>query len=300
MIKMDYSNHHIGPVNDGIPIIGTFEYEGELTMGEPQRPPEQQINGHAYKQWVESYEAKYQPALNNLQSKITYVSYEVFHEALTRAYQQFDGKVNDYIALVEPGKSQKWVTELVMQQGLNAKAYLCVGEEGAARLDYSLKQMEKNRDIPNYVIVDDGSYSGNQMANNISRADEIILKNTGVKPTFHVIIPYITQTALAKLEGLRKSNVKIQIYHAVIMKTISEEIKSNDLSKIKDVFWKGMDQNALAERPNTAALHWFAHKVPNQMSFPDVLAKGTVTHPKPKTSGDPVPFIPEFTPPYKS
>ncbi|MBS4163679.1 Uncharacterized protein PRO82_000982 [Candidatus Protochlamydia amoebophila] len=299
---MDYSNHHVGPVNDGIPITGTYPYEGELTMGEPQQPPEQQIDGHAYKQWVESYEAKYQPVLNNLQSKITYVSYEVFHEALTRAYQQFDGKVADYIALVEPEKSQKWVTELVMKQGFDAKAYLCVGENGADRLEYSLGQMKGNKDVRDYVIVDDGSYSGNQMANNISSANRIIQKKTEVKqPTFHVIIPYITQTALNKLKELQKDKgIKLEIYHAVIMKTISEEIKSSDLNKIKDVFWKGMDQNAQAQRPNTAALHWFAHKVPNQMSFPDVLAKGTVTHPKSKTSGDPVPFIPEFTPPYKS
>ncbi|WP_075882971.1 phosphoribosyltransferase-like protein [Candidatus Protochlamydia sp. W-9] len=299
---MDYSNHHIGPVNDGIPIIGTYPFEGELTMGEPQRSPEKQIDGHAYKQWVESYEAKYQPALNNLQNKITYVSYEVFHEALTRAYQQFDGKVADYIALVEPEKSQKWVTELVMKQGFDAKAYLCVGEEGAARLEYSLDQMEGNKNVRDYVIVDDGSYSGNQMANNISSANRIIQKKTEVEqPTFHVIIPYITQTALNKLKELQKDKgIKLEIYHAVIMKTISEEIRPQDLSKIKDIFWKGMDQNAQAQRPTTAALHWFAHKVPNQMSFPDVLAKGTVTHPKPKTSGDPVPFIPEFTPPYKS
>jgi hypothetical protein len=300
--------------NQGIPIIGLYGYESPTQsemQPQPNIPNDKALDGQKYDEWVQKFSPQFQPALKDLKDKIQYVSFQVFADTLTAAFQNFRKKeIDGYIAFIEPEKSQKWATELLMRVGLQAQAYLCLGEEGANRLKDSFDQFSKNyydqyqhlisQKMTNYVIVDDGAYSGNQMANNISQANAIIKEKTGQDPTFHVIVPYITKTALEKLGELQKKQINIHVYHITIMPTISEAVPSKHLQTIKDVFWKGMDQKAQTQRPTMAALHWFAHKVPNQMSFPDVLAQGTVTHPKNlNANNEEVRFIPKSNPPYK-
>lgn len=284
-------------------IIGVYEAERDSQMGVPKIPvPRLGMNSNLFNQWTAVYQPKYAPALGELREKITHVNYETFRDALEITINDFKEKMPKNfksVGFVQPGKSQKWVTEIAMQMGLKSSVYMCIGEEGANNLEYALEPISrKDKRFKHYVIIDDGSYSGNQMVNNITSANHILRGKFAVEPTFHVLVPYITTVARVKIEKLNRRKIKVNLHTAIEMPSISEAISMKNLKQVAEVLWPKQipkKQQALAQ---TTALHWFDHKVPNSMSFPDVLATGAVTKPR-KEGQENIPFIPTFEPPYK-
>lgn len=130
----------------------------------------------------------------------------------------------------------------------------------------------------NIVIVDDGSFTGNQMANNISGASRILETVYGHKKhEFHVIVPFVTKPAAKKLFSLKQ---KVHLYTSpMAMKSVAEVIPAKYLDRGLKLL--GLHKS----RASSAALTYFSHKIPNSMSFPKALADGG--------------FIPDFPPPYK-
>lgn len=288
-------------------IIGVYDYVDDKVMTAPKAPTSQPaLVGRNFDAWVAAYESTFGAALNELKTKIKHVSYAAFQNSLKTAITKFKTassgvKKFHCVALVQPGKSQKWVTEVAMQKGFKANAYVCLGEEGADNLEYSLRSISpKDKRFKNIVIIDDGSFSGNQMANNISAAHRILKKKFNDEaPQFHVLIPYITKTAKDKIEKLSEKGVKVTLYSAEQMPTVTESVSKSKLSKLLEALWPHLGEEERLARGNSSSLYWFAHKMPNSMSFPDVVATGKVTQPKNEEDADPIAFLPEVVPPYK-
>jgi hypothetical protein len=288
-------------------IVGVYGYVEDNTMGDPKEPIAYKgMNSNQYDLWVNAYKLEFQPALNELKSKIKHISYARFQEALADTvgqFQQVATKSQDFrcVSLVQPGKSQKWVTEVAMTKGFKADAYVCLGEEGANNLDYSLEfySSEDKALFRNVVIIDDGSFSGNQMANNISSAHRLLTKKFDEKSTFHILIPFITQTAYEKISQLSKKGVSVKLYAAEQMPVVNALVDKKRLPKLLEALWPHLGGEERLERGNTTSGYWFDHKMPNSMSFPDVLARGLVTQPKNKDEDKPVAFLPDVQPPYK-
>lgn len=284
-------------------IMGVYDYETDTTMNVPKSPSSHQICNLNYNQWVGAFNEGHRSALKDLKNKIIHVSYPEFQKSLAQTIKTFKGTVPkkfSCVAFVQPNKSQKWVTEIAMTMGLKANAYVCIGEEGANNLEYSLQGVSpKDKRFQNCVIIDDGSYSGNQMANNISGAYRILKTKFAAEPVFHVLIPYATSTAVERINNLRDKGINVNLYWNVLMPSVSESIKPEHLEKSLDVLWPNSPKKDQQKFAGSAALYWFDHKVPNSMSFPDVLARGIVTQPKGAGIED-IPFIPNVLPPYKT
>lgn len=291
-------------------IIGVYDYisDTDKIMGEPLPPVEQEgkeLNDSLYNLWIEAHQDKYRQALRTLKNKITHIPYSTFVESLQKTVSDFNTKRNfRCVCLVQPGKSQKWVSEIARTLDFKARTYLCLGEQGADGLEYSLKTMP-SKDIcylNHVVIIDDGSFSGNQMANNISRANDILRNKFNIDPTFHILIPYVTQTAQRKINNLSQRGVKIELYYSEIMPVIAEVINKKTLPLLMDVLWPGANAEEKNRKANSTALHWFDHNIPNEMSFPQILTEGIVTesvkayHIAENASFR---FLPEVVPPYR-
>lgn len=284
------------------PIIGVYDFEIDASMIDPRVPNLHQMNDDLYDQWVTSNRLEYRKALQELKTKITHVTYKQFGDTLETTVNHFISKLPrnfSCVAFVQPGKSQKWVTEIAIKKGLKASAFVCIGEEGANGLEYSLQGVSpKDKRFQHCVIVDDGSYSGNQMANNISAARQILKTKFAVEPVFHVLIPYITNKAIGRISDLKNKGINVKLYYTVVMPHVSEAISPNNLERAMEVLWPHAIKREQLERASSTALYWFDHKVPNSMSFPDVLAKGKVTQPDTADIQD-MGFIPSVQPPYK-
>lgn len=285
-------------------IIGVYDFVTDNLMGKPKHPdPCQGMNENLYEQWVAANKNEYAKPLAELKTKITHVSYEHFQIVLKETIERFLSTISNksrFVSLVEPGKSQKWVTEIAIQNGLKASAYVCIGEEGANNLEYAVQNISsKDRRFKHYVIVDDGSYSGNQMTNNISTAYRILKEKFADEPIFHVLIPFITKTASTKINNLKTKGIIVNLHSSIEMPTVYEAISEEKRAKVLQILWphqSGSKQDNLAK---STALYWFDHKIPNSMSFPEVLATGIVTQAKEGVDDSPIPFIPPVHPPYK-
>lgn len=286
------------------PIIGTYDSMSDKTMSEPKTPTHYDgLEGTVYDRWITANRTEFTEALTELKSKIQHISYEVFKSALNITIKSFKSGLPrrfPCVALVQPGKSQKWVTEIAMSMGLKASAYACLGEEGANGLDYSLENISsKDRRFHNCIIVDDGSFSGNQMANNISAAHRILKTKFAVEPTFHILIPFITRRAELKINHLKSKGITVNLHSAVKMASVADAMSAKNLGRALEVLWPHQSGTKRLELASSSALYWFDHKIPNSMSFPEVLADGQVTQPKDKDDADNIRFIPSVLPPYK-
>lgn len=284
-------------------IIGAYDHEADTRMTDPLMPKASKgMDGNAYDRWSASYNKRYSKALASLKKKITHVSQQKFETALNETVDQFMScKPEQYVAFVEPGKSQKWVTEVALRNGLEpAAAYVAIGEEGANALAYALSDIEWDDDrFKEYVIIDDASYSGNQMANNISAANRIVRdKFPGAVPVFHVLVPFATETAINKIASLSQKGVDVRIYNADLMPTVAQAIEKTHHKAMQEILWPDMDPKTQAKRMSSTALHWFDHKIPNSMSFPEVLADGRTSN-RSGPFGPRIPFLPHIQPPYK-
>ncbi len=289
---------------NNIQVVGSFDFEDKV-MKKPNHPTNQQgIDPILFNAWVNAHQRCYVNVLQKLKKKIVHITFSDFRTALIKSLNDFlKNRPSKFICLVEPGKSQKWVTELAMVKNLKAEKYVRLGEEGANLLKFSLLKLDYEPAIEsfrNVVILDDGSFSGNQMSNNISAASRIISEFFGIKPQFFVVVPYMTKCARKKIEKLGNKGIKLKIFTNKQMETVAEAFEKEELEKIRKLFWKNLEQKQALEKARTTALFWFDHKIPNSMSFPEVLAKGVVSQQRTKKSAsENVRFIPEIHPPYK-
>jgi len=293
------------------PIIGVYDYVIDKVMDTPKEPDSYEgIDEKNYGLWLNEYLPEYRTTLNQLKDKITHVTHEVFENSLRNCVLKFKeatSHIEDFrcISLVQPNKSQKWVTEVAMTKGFEATKYFFLGEEAANGLDYALGNRppspKRKENFKNVVIIDDGSFSGTQMANNISNANRIIESKVGQAPTFHILIPFITKTAREKINNLSQNGINVTLYSDTEMPLVADCINEEYLPKLVEILWPQHPELKQLERAQSTSLYWFDHKMPNSMSFPEVIAGGHITLPKVrKAQINDIQFLPNVISPYKS
>ncbi|MCI5051948.1 MAG: hypothetical protein MRY21_02275 [Simkaniaceae bacterium] len=273
-------------------IIGV--YPGEAPQVSPEKPlaktramMAERIDG-----WIDTLGADRgsKKLLRKVLSNVEHIDFGAFEARLNYCVHNFLDSIeegSEFLALVEPGKSQTWVTQLARHHGLAPTAAVRMGEKSADSLQYALgvlnassPMVETLKGPSNIVILDDGAFTGKQMSDNIKAANTIFRRIYGARaePHFHVIVPYVTEVARVRIEGLRTEGVKLTLHYSKIMPTLSTLFQSKaDKSLLPGLLGVGK------ERLDSTALTYFDHKIPNSMSFPQVIAgSGLIPdHPEP-------------------
>lgn len=237
--------------------------------------------------WINSHSTPYQQALRELIENVEFICAEQFQKQLNRSIESFkiqlsERSVKDYTLLVEPKKSNQWVAELAYSR-LPKPCYLSrLGIKNAAEFRNELSTqsgLQKNIDVipKNIVLFDDGSFSGTQITEHVTAIFNELKQNYKIDnskmPHIYVVIPYMTQYALKRLQGeVDKLHLGDHLHVAehIQMRTV-QNLSLATREKIKELYWPKE-----AEGNEQHGLFYFAHKVPNDMSFPGPLAKGTV------------------------
>lgn len=269
-----------------------------ISMNDISRDPatpknDRKFNEDKFFEWVNAHHPDYRDALKTLKTFINYVPHNVFFSQLTKSIDSCNLNLNKFTKqktffLLEPGKSNQWVTELALKHLKCHDAVDCarLGEKQAKQFTTYLDSTSP-RDWPKQLFVcDDASYSGTQLSEHVLAIWDKY-KEQGVELELYVIAPYMTNVALDKLKSIKEKNFqaknnKLQLNlptDTQPMQTIFE--LSNNLSQIDK-------QNLLslysADKENSSAFvqdsgitaTYFAHKLPNSKSFMKALGEGTV------------------------
>jgi len=273
-------------------------------LQEPKLPSSQHLDEAAFKKWVTAHPKKYQTDLESLKGKIRHITFKEFNSGLAKAAQNLKKVIGDqrFYGLVEPGKSNQWVAELAhFKHDLKASKYIRLGEENAqvfkAIVKEKLKTPKGKKQAKgvsyNIVLYDDGSFSGTQMYNHVSKISHLFSKHD-LKYFIHVLVPYITNHARKKISQINTNS--ISLYSAGNIPTLAESFpKESALDSVTEVLCRGeQNKEGRLMRAREIGMVWWDHKVPNSKSFPDSLARGLV-----KDSSEKIPFIPDIKEPYK-
>lgn len=272
------------------PIIhGAYDWEVTTLPLELPDVEDRSPDMDLYDTWADSKISKSgdRAILTKIKGNLRHVSYETFSSGVGACVAKFAKTApRNYVSFVEPGKSQTWVTGIAIKHGLSPDLFLRIGEEGANMLPTSLEMLGFENFPPttkDIVIVDDGAFTGNQMANNITSANSILTKTFGFSRDpyhFHVIVPFTTAKAHEKILSTGKTGAKVHLYSlSEKMPVVSDVIPSRDRARASTLL------GFIPERVDSTALTFFDHKIPNSMSFPSGLERAG--------------FIPDQEPPYK-
>ncbi len=257
-------------VDQGIKIFGLYDYEKEsLAKYSFNEPDTYSIDKENRTTSMEAFSKGDKKIAEFLYSKLQFIDFDTFTKSLLRAADNIKHIIPDSVVFLEPYKSQHWVAKLVAKSThIYSKCYIKIGEANAGSLENSLKDLPEGFDktlFNNIIIMDDGSFSGNQMSGNITGARRIISENYNINPIFHIVVPYITKFALDKMQDL-----KVNVCNAHIMKSVHDVIGGNTSDNVKEFLWP---KNTNTRDLKSMALTYFAHKIPNSMSFPEVIAE---------------------------
>ncbi|MBM3201909.1 MAG: hypothetical protein FJZ56_05830 [Chlamydiae bacterium] len=227
--------------------------------------------------------------------KLDFIPFTNFKANLLDTAQRCRGTIEESVVLIEPNKSQAWTAHIVTASlRVLPKAFLRLGEQYADKFASSLDSLPESfnlQHLKSIVIIDDASYSGTQIKNNVETADAL-LKARGIDDaTFHIIIPYITTATLGVEQYLVSQGIRCIFYYNVLMPTVHEIlIREANLdpdskvniadAKIKKAVLKIICpdiKEAKAELEiQKITLTRFAHKTPNHMSFAPVFVNQNV------------------------
>ena len=277
-------------------IYGAYDYDSQVVAN---ALPSSEVNGDLsvkVAQWKTQLEPRLHKTVDLLVEKLQYIDFNTFKQKLLSSAKAVMSDFSRSVVLLEPGKSQKWVTEIVREAfHEDAAYYVRLGETSANSLSSALDALPEDADLSplkKIIIMDDGSFSGTQMENNVKGVLKVMKEKYGLEPKIHVVVPYITNIALEKLRAI---DGDVSIHFSEIMSTVSEiadeVVRDHHHQKIlTDISEVLYGAQAPGESPpsrrclKTLALTWFQHKVPNSMSFPERIAQA---------------LLPEIPPPYK-
>ena len=251
--------------------------------------PQEDIDQAKAHIWIRAHEKEFQPALKELITKIKRIPFKTFKEELDKSTKDFNQVIQtadkvDYVVLVEPGKSNKWVVELANPSLLiKPECYLQLGEKEARVFCEYLDKLEdlykKDNTLSfpkNICLFDDGSYSGKQMCDHINaiyhKMKEIGQRIPSVKkPNCYVVIPFMTKQAEESLEAIKAKQKSLFIAAHAPIPTIKEVISPIHVAKLNELFWK-KEEDGAASRGS----YYFDHKIPNKVSFVEPLVTGSI------------------------
>jgi hypothetical protein len=262
------------------------------------------INEKKLKKYVEMYKKENRELIRKVLQNVVHVSFKKFYLELKKQIDRFnfyleDNSIKKYIFVLGVGndggasttdfnlfKSNFWVFLLAWKH-LKIKPYdIILNLNTAIRLYYP--------DIKDFLLLDDCSYSGDQMFNQVVKvaSTEFLFfdkkgfvvrsqtENTVYEPVqeklvkLHIIIPYLSSLAYNKIAKLDLTTAfDIIRYNSYIINPFSEVLDNKtlrDIDQLYQQFYKGISFATLIPI-------FFEHKIADSISTIDlILIKGQV------------------------
>lgn len=179
----------------------------------PDKSKNYDLNPDVIGPWVQSFDEEFHPALGEMVTKVRRVSFPEFSVALGRCVLSLPKSLNGKaVILVSQLKSNQWVAELASTYFKFTGTYLSLGHDDASDYVALLSKIPVKQWPTDIVLFDDASYSGNQITRHVTAIVDT-MKANGAPGTVHVAIPFITNVALAKLQGINLGAQKNQMIH---------------------------------------------------------------------------------------
>lgn len=262
------------------------------------------LNPNEVQRWISAHPRELQTSVAELSSRVEHISFPTFlshfQEGVDLLNDWFQKeRIDDYMIMVEPGKSNQWMAEIAFPQ-LQKKPneVYSLGKKGSHYEEYLQKELAT--DIPYFpstiVYFDDGIYSGKQMSNFIKgvlEATKKVNQELAAKgkdliqiPQVIVIAPYATENGVQliyKTNGDFESPIFFSPHERI--KTVAEVISSTALHILNNSIWKedprdlinGEFLHEFRRGGHTRGNIWFDHKIPNWLSFVQPLEFGIVS-----------------------
>lgn len=131
-------------------------------------------------------------------------------------------------------------------------------------------QQIKKYDIKNILYIDDATYSGRQMSENVSNLSFDLMEKEKENITFHLIIPYISNKFQNNQIFKRLIGVKhtVKLYYNEIMESCNKLIPFENQSEYNNCLKKlKLDFNG----PSGNILYYFDHKLADYVSIPSFI-----------------------------
>lgn len=198
----------------------------------PKRPeknyPLNQDKANAY---IQALPKEHQTVATKAIEHAQYISMEKFDAALKQCVQELNQKLTTPFSVgMTCGKSTQWVAGLALKdlKSLPHSWFPLSSEQGTFFVKTPKSQLEVGHiQEETLVLFDDCSFSGTQLTRNLVQIEEA-LKKENLRKKILVVIPFMTQPALEKVNRL-SANTDSALSIEVI--TTSERIKT-----IKEIF----------------------------------------------------------------
>lgn len=272
----------------------------------PQFPVENhnRLDADETLRWINAHPSEMQGYVSELANRVEHISFSEFNQNFNGGINFLNSltkqdSLNDYMLMVEPGKSNQWMAEIAMSQ-LSTKPtqIYSLGNKGSNFINYLNEQRPAERPYyPNTVVFfDDGIYSGKQMSLFIKGVFDAFKEfNANAskenldeieQPDVVVVAPYATAWGVQNILKVNENESdKIQFCPHNKINTLAETLTPYTADRLNATLWKNDPrdtetnafkfpcQNGVNSRGNI----WFDHKIPNWLSFVFALEAGIVT-----------------------
>jgi len=262
------------------------------------------INKSKMNHYINLHKKQNRPLMKQILDKLQYVSFDEFYDNLIHQVKLFNSylktnKIKKYVYVIGVGddlgssstnfnifKSNFW-TFLLSYKYLDVKPYdIMLNLNTSLRLHYP--------DIKDYLIMDDCSYSGDQLVNCVlySGSTELMFKKENTFMTndmtknpmydvvnnkicnIHLIVPYLSKPAFNLINDLElKTGFNIKKYVSVIINPYKDLLDKDTLDKIRNLYQIFQLWNDFG---NYIPI-FFSHKIADSLSTIElIIVKGQV------------------------
>ncbi len=204
-------------------------------------------------------------ALENVIAHTDYISFSEFLEHFNAVIDQLNqqiGEKEEYIILIEPKKSNKWLAEL-------AFAKLQTPPKDIVRMNDLEESLHMHTNVARVVLLDDASYSGEQMCRFVREKAASALSHADRQDfTINVAVPFLTKVAETKIAAINTdeevqgrgkiviSDHKImeaadlqipEAYHKVLTKHYFPQLELKEMLSLADLLNQTVEQLQIAE-----------------------------------------------------
>lgn len=217
---------------------------------------------------------------------IRHLTFNDLTQELQRCIERFNSSigVENYKTFVMRNKSNWWVSQLALNLGIKPPIGL-------------IENRFENPESQKIVILDDCSYSGSQIVDNMNLLSTAAGKPQGLK--FFVVVPFITNGAKKFIQEFAlKHSLNVELITNSFLPSLAEVLDPDEMRRFKELFCR-------QEGSSGSALAFADWKLPDYLSVPEYFFSGrfnlkiyadTEHYAKKRTSR---PLVPVVVPPYK-
>lgn len=250
----------------------TVQLRGHLEM--PEKAKDYAFNAAKLHAWAarNCHDEDTQRVVSSVSGCIRRISFSDFTQALGRSMHTLPkGLDKRAVVLTSEHKSNQWVAEIAKEHHRFNSKYQSLGHDHASDYVAYLDRTTAGKCPKEIVLFDDASFSGNQMTNHVNAIRAKLLEK-GVKCTIHVVIPFITNVALHRLQNIPSDgNVAVHVHHDTVLPTIKEQLPPDDFQALdlysQDYSGVALSNSANLNEDSGITGYYFDHKIPNSQSF---------------------------------